>query len=265
MSRPRALWAPVVALVLWVGVLAAPAAAAPPSAVYYAGNTSNRVFPFSIGADGSLSPITCPGSNCNAPSPAGEAVTPNGRFLYTAGFGGDISAFAVAADGSLSQIPCPGGCLVGGTVEQVAVTPDGRFLYAPFQFDPALNAGGVAVFAIGSDGSLSRVACPASDCVTASNERPLAPVVTPDGKFLYVAAPGSFAGGTDMVVIFRIASDGTLTPVPCPGAQCATGAGPRGGSLTPDGRYLYVNNDFGASVSPFAIGADGSLTPIPCP
>jgi hypothetical protein len=173
----------VAALLLWLGVLAAPARAAPPSAVYYASNHTNQVFPFSIGADGSLSPIPCPGSNCNGTVPEGEAVTPNGRFLYTGGFFGDISAFSVAADGSLSPIPCPSGCNAGGEVRQLAITPDGRFLYAPVD----MNAGEIAVFAIGSDGSLSRVPCPASDCGTATNDFPAAPVVTPDGRFLYVA------------------------------------------------------------------------------
>ena len=127
--RFRAGW--VLVGLLWLGVLAAPAAAAQPSAVYYAGFSSNRVFPFLVGADGSLSPITCPGSNCSAADPQGEAVTPNGRFLYTGAFTGDISAFSIAADGSLSQIPCPSGCNVNGDVEQLAITPDGRFLYAP--------------------------------------------------------------------------------------------------------------------------------------
>src|SRR5947208_2321101 len=97
--RLRIGWV-LVGLLLWLGMLLAPAGASA-SAVYYAGNTSNAVFPFSIGADGSLSPIPCAGSNCAAAVPAGEAVTPNGRFLYTGGFGGDISAFAIAADGSL--------------------------------------------------------------------------------------------------------------------------------------------------------------------
>src|SRR5215217_4990674 len=103
--RARARWLPVVGLLLWLGVLAAPTAASA-SAVYYATNAGGRVLPFSIGADGALAPIPCPGSNCSAAVPAGEAVSPNGRFLYTAGWGGDISAYAIGADGSLSRIPC---------------------------------------------------------------------------------------------------------------------------------------------------------------
>ncbi|MBV8712884.1 MAG: hypothetical protein JOY56_13945, partial [Solirubrobacterales bacterium] len=196
----------LVLLLVWLGVLPAPAAAAPPSALYYAGNTSNQVFPFSIGADGSLSQIPCAGSRCNATQPVGEAVTPNGRFLYTGGYLGDISAFAIAADGSLSPIACTGGCNVGGTVLQLAITPDGRFLFAPVE-----SSGVIAVFAIASDGSLSRVTCAPSSCTTGTGTFPFTPVVTPDGKFLYVTVspPLVFPQPPNFVSIFRIATDGT--------------------------------------------------------
>ncbi|MBV9680593.1 MAG: beta-propeller fold lactonase family protein, partial [Solirubrobacterales bacterium] len=252
----------LVLLLVWLGVLAAPAAAAPPSALYYAGNTSNQVFPFSIGADGSLSQIPCAGSKCNATQPVGEAVTPNGRFLYTGGYLGDISAFALGADGSLSPIACTSGCNVGGTVLQLAITPDGRFLYAPVE-----SSGVIAVFAIASDGSLSRVTCAPSNCTTGTGTFPFTPVVTPDGRFLYVTVspPFVFPRPPNFVSIFRIASDGTLTPIPCPNNQCSTGGGSFGESLTPDGRYLYVTSNANSSVSGFAIAADGTLTPIPCP
>ncbi|MBV8927640.1 MAG: beta-propeller fold lactonase family protein, partial [Mycobacteriaceae bacterium] len=261
----RAAWV-LVGLLVWLGVLAAPAAAAPPSALYYSGDIAQSVFPFSIGADGSLSPIACSGSNCKtSDSPNGEAVTPNGRFLYVSGYSGTISVFAIGADGSLTPIPCSSACSIGDRTLRLAISPDGRFLYAPVGFDSSLNAGEIAVFAIGSDGSLSRVPCAASDCVTATNEFPVAPVVTPDGRFLYVATPANIFGGViDTVLIYRIASDGTLTPVPCPGTDCNTGSGPFGASLTPDGRYLYVNNDSSFTVSAFAVGSDGTLTPIPC-
>ena len=98
-GRFSAPW--VLALLVWSCALLAPVGAAA-SSVYYAGNFANHVLPFAIGADGSLSPIACPGSNCDtATGPIGEAVSPNGRFLYTGGGSGDVSAFAVGAGGSL--------------------------------------------------------------------------------------------------------------------------------------------------------------------
>jgi 6-phosphogluconolactonase len=263
--RTRAGWLAVVALLLGLGVPAAPAGAAA-SAVYYATNQGDRVLPFSIGGDGALAPIPCPGSNCSAASPAGEAVSPDGRFLYTGGFNDVISAYAIGADGSLSPVPCAGSCNTGGTVFQVAITPDGRFLYAPTRGVPGQFPvpGRVAVFAIAGDGSLSPVACPGSNCATPTPS-PNAPVVTPNGKFLYVTTAASDFTAPGSVLIFQIGGDGTLTPVTCPATNCNTGASPVGSSITPDGRYLYTANNFGGDVSAFAVGNDGALTPIPCP
>ena len=248
---------PVVALIVWSGALLAPGGASA-SAVYYSGDAAHAVFPFSIGADGSLSPIACSGSNCQiSDSPNGDAVTPNGQFLYVSGQNGTISVFAIGADGSLTSIPCSSACTVGEGTQQLAITPDGRFLYAP------TGSGVIAVLAIGADGSLSRVPCSANDCSTPGLV-PVSPVVTPDGKFLYVADQQSDVFASGVVSIFQIASDGTLTPVSCAGSNCAAGEGTRDASLTPDGRFLYVANALANTVSPYAIGSDGTLTPIAC-
>ena len=249
----------VVALMVWSGTLLAPTGASA-SAVYYSGDNARSIFPFSIGTDGSLSPIACSGSNCaTSDAPNGEAVTPNGRFLYVSGYDGTISSFAIGADGSLTPIPCSSACSLGGDgTLQFAISPDGRFLYAP------TGSGVIAVLAIGSDGSLARVPCSATNCSTASGLFPISPVVTPNGKFLYVADRQSGFPPPGAVSIFEIASDGTLTPVSCAGSNCAAGDGASDASLTPDGRFLYVANDFANTVSPYAIGSDGTLTPIPC-
>jgi 6-phosphogluconolactonase (cycloisomerase 2 family) len=246
---------PVVAmaLMLWLGA----AAGASASDLYYAGNTQSHVYPFSFAADGTLTPIPCPGTDCSATVPAGVAVAPDGRHLYTAGYGGDISAFTVNANGSLTRIPCPSACNPGNQVLQVAVSHDGRFLYAPVNGYPN-PVGRVAVYAIGTDGSLSPVACPGTDCDT-GGRFPNSAVVSPDGQFLFVAS-----GSPDAISAYRIDDDGTLTPVTCPAADCTPGSNPVGTSITPDGKHLYVANNNSGSVSPFTVGADGSLTPIPC-
>ena len=247
------------ALTVWSGTLLTPAGASA-SAVYYSVDTGQRMLPFSVGTDGSLSPIACSGSNCaTSDAPNGEAVTPNGRFLYVSGYSGTISAFAIGVDGSLTPIPCSSACSLGDGTLQLAISPDGRFLYAP------IGASGViAVLAIGADGSLTRVPCSASDCSTAPGLFPVSPVVTPDGKFLYVTDIQSGFPPPGSVSIFAIASDGTLTPVSCAGSNCAAGDGVRDASLTPDGRFLYVANGFSDTVSPYAIASDGTLTPIAC-
>ena len=86
-------------------------------------------------------------------------------------------------------------------------------------------------------------------------------MISPDDRFLYTANPGS-----DTVSVFSVASDGSLTPIPCPGSDCAAGSTPFSLAATPDGRFLYaVDQTLPGAVAPFSIGPDGTLTPIPCP
>jgi len=216
----------------------------------------NQVFPFAIAADGSLSPISCTGSNCTTgQAPGGIVISPDDHFLYTANPGSDtVSVFSVASDRSLTPIPCPGSdCAAGSTPFSLAATPDGRFLYAVDQTLP----GAVAPFSIGPDGTLTPIPCPGTNCSTPG--LPIEAAVSTNGRFLYTTD-----ANTNAVSVFAIGADGSLTPVPCPGSDCTTGQDPRGIVVSPNGRFLYTVNDGDSTVSPFAIGADGLLTPIAC-
>jgi DNA-binding beta-propeller fold protein YncE len=230
------------------------------SHLYLSDFGSSRVFPFSFSADGSLTPVNCPGSGCiGSAQSQGVAVSPNGQFLYVASVNDTVSPFAVAADGSLTPITCSGSdCSTGPNPTALAVSPNGRFVYVTNANNPGSSPGSVSPFTIGSDGSLSPVACPGSNCSTGLGPRGVA--VTPDGRFLYVANVFS-----DTVSPFAIGSDGSLTPIACSGSRCATGSFPTAVSVSPNGRFLYVvNGGLSGTVSPFAIGSDGSLTPISC-
>jgi 6-phosphogluconolactonase (cycloisomerase 2 family) len=229
------------------------------SDAYVSSANSVTISPFAIAADGSLSPISCAGSNCTTgSSPEGVAVSPNGRFLYTTNFNppGSVSVFAIAADGSLSPVSCAGSnCTTGSNPIGVAVSPDGRFLYIANN-----SSSSVSVFAIAADGSLSPVSCPGSNCHTGSN--PFGVAVSPSGRFLYTANESSGS-----VSVFAIAADGSLSPVSCPGSNCSTGPSsqPAGVVVSPNDQFLYTTNANSSSVSVFAIAADGSLSPVSCP
>jgi hypothetical protein len=120
-------WVLVLALLVWSGALLGPARAAA-SSVYYASNDTNHMSPFAIGADGSLSPIACPGSNYDTPRifPTGEAVSPDGRYLYAGSFTGAVAAFAIGADGSLSPVACPSNCAGGPAILHLSHSPHFR-------------------------------------------------------------------------------------------------------------------------------------------
>jgi DNA-binding beta-propeller fold protein YncE len=152
---------------------------------------------FSIGTGGALSPVTCT-TNCqtgNGSYPEAVAVDPTGRYLYTADDGDDsVSAFSIGSDGTLTPIVCSpaSNCqtLAGTTPQALAIDPTGRFLYVT-------GSGGstISVFSIGSDGTLTPIACsPSSNCQMAAGSRGI--VVAPDrgptaSLHVSVAPPGS--------------------------------------------------------------------------
>jgi DNA-binding beta-propeller fold protein YncE len=229
------------------------------SHLYMTDYSSTRVFPFSFAADGTLTPISCPGSDCSGSDHSeGVAVSPNGQFLYATSVGANtVSPFAIAADGSLTPIACSGSdCSSNGqTARGVAVSPNGRFLYVTNITNPGFSPGSVSPFAIAADGSLTPIACSGSNCATGVGPRGVA--VSPNGRFLYVANAYS-------VSPFAIAANGSLTPIACSGSDCATGPIATALTVSPNGRFLYAVNEAAGTVSPLAIGSDGSLTPIAC-
>lgn len=235
-------------------LLPAPASA---TQVYVAGSTGNNISPFTAAANGSLTPISCPGSNCTAgAAPIGVAMSPSGQYLYTSSFTPNkVSVFAVAAGGSLSPVSCSGSnCNTGAGPYGIAVSPNGQYLYT------ANNTGNtVSPFSIGSNGALTSVSCSGSNCNTGA--RPYGVAVSPNGQFLYTANNSS-----NSVSAFSIGSNGSLTSVSCPGSNCTTGTNPEGIAVSPNGQYLYTANrgSSAGAISVFSIGSNGSLTPVAC-
>ncbi len=220
------------------------------------GTTGNAISPFSVGSNGSLTPISC-GSNCvTGTAPIGVAMTPNGQYLYSSAFTPNkVSAFSVAANGSLTPVTCSGtNCNTGTGPYGIAVTPNGQFLYT------ANNTGNtVSPFSIGSGGALTPITCSGTNCNTGT--KPYGVAVTPNGHYLYTANNTS-----NTVSAFSIGSNGSLTPITCSGGNCNTGTNPEGIAVSPNGQYLYTANrgSTTGAISVFSIGANGSLTPVTC-
>jgi 6-phosphogluconolactonase (cycloisomerase 2 family) len=222
--------------------------------VYVSNSGSGTISVYSTNSNGTLSPISC--ADC-APgrSPNNIAITPNAQYLYMTDITNNVvRPYRINADGTLTQIACTGSnCATGSGPYYDTVSPDGRFLYVTNNNDNTIS-----VYAIGAAGSLTAVPC--SGCHTGTYPEEIA--LTPDGKFLYEPNYGTGTSAST-VSIFSVASDGTLTPVPCTTA-CATGNGPEADAITPDGKYLYVANLAGTTVSAYTISATGTLTPVSC-
>jgi 6-phosphogluconolactonase (cycloisomerase 2 family) len=245
---------PLIGLLVLAGALLVPAtASAGQIYVTGSGSTGNSVSPFSVGSNGSLTPISCPGSNCaTGTAPIGVAMSPNGQHLYAANFtSSKVSVFSVAANGSLSPVTCSGSnCNTGTGPYGITVSPDGQYLYTANQ-----TANTVSAFSIAADGSLTPISCPGSNCNTGT--APYGIAVSPGGQYLYTTNRTS-----NTVSVFSIGSGGSLTPVTC--STCTTASQPSGLAISPNGQYLYTANRSGASVGAYTINANGTLSAITC-
>lgn len=212
--------------------------------VVNAGTIPPSVSAYNVTATGGLIPIA--GVFYVGALPLGNAVTPNGQFMYVNNRdSGDVSAFEIHRTGAMTVVP-GSPFPVGGLPVGIAVSTDGRFLYTQNL------QGTVSALAIGADGTLGTV--PGSPFASGGKE-PWAGAVSPDGRFLYVANLGS-----NDVSAFAIAPNGSLTllagfPVASGGVE------PNGIAVSPDGRRLYAMNM--ATVGSFAISPSGALEPLP--
>ena len=238
-------------------VLCTGAKAAPPAAYVTNYTSTGGITAFPIGAGGELQ-----ADDFAASSGANtwyEAATPNGRYLYVtnnaAAPNGTVAQFAIAADGALSPLS-PATVAAGSYPTGIAVSPDGKHVYVA-----EYNTGALAIFDVGSDGTLTPNAT--QPTVTANLDRPYGAALTPDGKSLYVPNRGLGSPGGTTLAEFDVASDGTLTPKATPTVAASNGPtnGPDYVVITPNGRFAYATDYLNDDVFQYTVGADGELTP----
>ena len=79
-------------------------------------------------------------------------------------------------------------------------------------------------------------------------------------------ASNLYVGNYDAATIspFSIAANGSLAPIACTGSSCSTSAGgcPEQLTMTPNGKFLYVQTGGSGIVDEFQIAPNGSLSPI---
>lgn len=198
-------------------------------------------------------------------NPSWLAFDPEQRFLFavteTHEFegesGGGVASFSIDPEtGELSLInqqPTHGGAPC-----HLCTDPTGSFLFVANH-----EHGNVAMFPVGSDGSLE----PASHVVQhegsgpgPTQEGPHAHcvVMDPDGERLLVVDKG-----IDRVMIYRIDRDArSLVPADPPYGEVHSGAAPRHIAFHPNGRYAYVNGEADMTVSAFRYSDNGELEPL---
>lgn len=197
-------------------------------------------------------------TNDNGVGPVALAVAPSGSFLYVANqTDGTVSAYAIDSSGVLSLLASP--YTVGTTPSGLALSPDGNFLYvANFGSNNITSfavCAAVSSFCPVADGSLA----PSGVGPFTAGVGPTVIVPHPTLNFVYVLDTGS-----SQVSAYSRGSNGSLTALNP--ATISTGALPLSMALQPQGQYLYVANNNGATVSGFHIdqtsGVLGPLTPF---
>ncbi|GEM29637.1 hypothetical protein NN3_06440 [Nocardia neocaledoniensis NBRC 108232] len=190
-----------------------------------------------------LAAIALPGFTATA-QPA--AADPAGYHLYAHGFlSGGIAGYH--ASDTDQPTPIPGRPMPGALNWPQAPTPDGRFLFAAPGPNPQLIP-----YAIGAGGEL-----------TAGTPLPL-PDVPVDIMFAPNSRDGYVVVGLQnaQVVPVRIGADGTPTRNG-PGVPFGESLdGVASGTVSPDGKQLYVASLLPRQLLVFDINADGTVSPV---
>ena len=165
-------------------------------------------------------------TNCANPQYYGMAMHPSGQFLFAARSNGNkLDAYLV--DGGNGGLTLAGTYGTGTAPRSVAVDPTGKFVYVGNQSSHTVTAYAVDAMT----GALTTVT--GSPFATVSN--PMALVIEPSGKHLYVAGSSGALGAYTIE-----STTGALTPVS--GSPYAATCCANNGSVAvdPTGRFLYV-------------------------
>lgn len=268
----RILW-PIAFLLAWLFLFVSTGGAAPARHDYQVyvgtytaeGSTSKGIYAYRF--DPSTSQIKPLGLAAETTNPSFLAIHPNHRFLfavnevgnYQGQKSGAVSAFAIdRATGKLTLLnqvasrgadPC-----------YITVDRSGNFVLVA-----NYTGGSVAVFPVGPDGRLGEASAFVQHTGHGANpERQEAPHahsidLSPDNHFAIVDDLG-----LDETLVYKFdAAKGSLTLNDPPYAKANPGAGPRHFAFHPNGKFAYVINEMGSSVSAFEFDSgSGALRPL---
>jgi len=204
-------------------------------------------------ATGSLSAPELAASTRN---PSFLAVHPNGHFLYAVGEVDKASGKPAGTVNAFSLDPRTGKLTLlnqqasgGGGPCHLAVDATGKCLLVA-----NYGSGSIAALPIHADGSLGEATTTLQHTGHSVNPERQA---GPHAHFICPSPDNRYALncdlGLDQVLVYRLdPAAATLMPNDPPFATVAPGAGPRHLTFSPDGKFAYVINEMGSTISAFS-------------
>jgi 6-phosphogluconolactonase len=215
-------------------------------------------------ATGQVTPIGLAAETVN---PSFLAISPNHRFLYAVNEVGDykgqksgaVSAFAIDHKTGkltfLNQVASK-----GADPCYITLDKSGKYVLVA-----NYTGGSIAVFPVLEDGRLGEASAFVQHSGHGTNPARQEGAhahsidVSPNNRFAIV----DDLGLNETLVYKFDAGKGTLTPNDPPFAKAEAGSGPRHFALYPNGKFAYVINEMGDSVTAFSFdGAAGTLQPL---
>jgi 6-phosphogluconolactonase (cycloisomerase 2 family) len=161
---------------------------------------------YSIGSDGSLSPIGSTGTVASGSGPNALTIDPASKYVYVANQGdNNVGQYTINSDGSLTPmtpavVPC------GTKPVGIAIDPTGKYVYVANQGD-GIVAGTISQFSVDpTTGGLTALSTAATAGVGVSSV-----AIDPLGQYLYATNRGSTT-----VSQFKVGTTGILAPMTSP-------------------------------------------------
>ena len=225
---------------------------------------SNAIGGLTFGANGGLRRPPVVPIRPAFSTPLGVAPDPDGGHLFAWNHNATDRVSTINANGSLTNIVGSPFVVPGSNTNAFAgsVHPSGNLLFTPYENStggqfPKRSVPGPS----GQTAPSTRSRASTPGIRFRSSRTRLAPALTPNGQFLFVANPEDGANGT--VSSFRIntAMIQPLTPV-VQALNVAPASHPLNMAVSPDGTHLYVASRTTASISGFNIAPNGTLSGI---
>jgi len=239
--------------------------------LFAAGSKSNNIQTFLVDrVSGALSAVNTVVSSGGV-SPIAMAASTDFKHLYVANQGdSSLVAFSISSTGVLASPTTASLSAQGNTPVAINMNAAGTLLYVLNRYQPgcstattgaeSCNGGALAVFPVGTDGTLGAAVSNGSLSYWPVGINPTSVTSLPSGAAVY-ASTFDPAAGVGYVYGYTASSSGTLSQL-VPGNRFPAGVKPVGITADPTSRFVYVTDFSQNELIAFSVLDAGVLNPL---